>query len=81
MSRMGIDEELADMIARANPDAVVAFRPSDAARARVADLIRREKTGVLSADERSELEHSLEIEHLMRLAKARARLHLRENDE
>lgn len=81
MSRMGIDEELADMIARTNPAAVIAFRPSAATRERVADLIRREKTAGLSADERSELDHALTAEHLMRLAKARARLHLRENDE
>jgi hypothetical protein len=39
-------------------------------------LIRREKTAGLSADETEELNHYLHIEHLMRLAKARARQHL-----
>lgn len=49
------------------------FRPSEAARERVADLLEREKDGELSRDEKSELDHYLQLEHLMRLAKARAR--------
>jgi hypothetical protein len=52
------------------------LRPSDEAKARVADLIFREKTDGLSADEKSELDHYLQIEHLMRLAKARAHHYL-----
>lgn len=70
-------EEVVDFIA-AGPSAsqVAAFRPSEQARRRVADLIRREKTAGLTREEASELEHYLQIEHLMRLAKARARTHL-----
>jgi hypothetical protein len=59
-----------------SPQNVVAFRPSERARARVADLIEREKTSSLSPDEKSELDHYLQLEHLMRLAKARARRHI-----
>jgi hypothetical protein len=67
-------EEVVDFIAaRTDTAELVAFRPSEAARARVADLIAREKGGSLSADEQSELDHYLQIEHLLRLAKARAR--------
>jgi hypothetical protein len=70
-------EELIDFIAAgASPEAVARFRPSEAAKERVTELIRRERTGVLSGDERSELEHYMQLEHLMRLAKARARQHL-----
>ena len=58
------------------PQGVIDFRPSDAAKARVADLIRRQKTASLSADETAELNQYLQIEHLMRLAKARARQRL-----
>ena len=54
---------------------LVAFQPSEAAKTRVADLIRRSKTTALTPDEASELEHYLQLEHLMRLAKARARRH------
>ncbi|MFP5285362.1 MAG: hypothetical protein ACLGI9_06465 [Thermoanaerobaculia bacterium] len=70
-------EEVIDLIASGSrPETVVAFRPSEEARARVADLIAREKTGTLTADEVSELEHYLQLEHIMRLAKARARQYL-----
>jgi hypothetical protein len=39
----------------------------------VADLIHKEKTIGLTSDESSELEHFMTLEHVMRLAKARAR--------
>jgi hypothetical protein len=38
--------------------------------------MRRGKASALTGDEASELNHYLEVEHLMRLAKARARGHL-----
>ena len=70
-------EEVIDFIAAGmTPSDIVAFQPSEAAKARVADLIHREKTIGLSADETTELNHYLQLEHLMRLAKARARAHL-----
>jgi hypothetical protein len=70
-------EEVVDFIA-AGPSSgsVVAFRPSEEVRRRVADLVRREKNGVLSVEEASELEQYLQLEHLMRLAKARAKQYL-----
>lgn len=67
-------EEVIDFIAAGTtPQNVIAFRPSAAAQERVADLLSREKEGQLSAEEKSELDHYLQLEHLMRLAKARAR--------
>jgi len=69
-------DEIVDFIAVNNPRGVVAFRPSAEAKSRVADLILREKTTALSADEKSELDHYMMIEHLMRLAKARAHSYL-----
>lgn len=67
-------EEVVDFIAaRTDPGELLAFRPSAGACERVAELIEREKTGELSADERSELDHYQQLEHLLRLAKARAR--------
>lgn len=38
----------------------------------MAELIVREKTGNLADDEKAELDHYLMLEHLLRLAKARA---------
>ena len=67
-------EEVVDFIAAgSNPASVVAFRPSETTRARVLALVSQEKAEGLSAAEAAELEHYLQIEHLMRLAKARAR--------
>ena len=70
-------EEIVDFLAAGtSPDGLARFRPSEAARERVADLIRREKTSGLSAEETEELNHYMQLEHLMRLAKARARRNL-----
>lgn len=66
-------EEIVDFIAAGStPDDVVAFKPSDEARSRVADLMERQKADALSAEESAELAHYLELEHIMRLVKARA---------
>lgn len=71
--------EIVDFIAaNTAPAKLIAFRPSQATRERVNDLVSREKTVGLSRDETSELDHYLQIEHLMRLAKARARQQLAE---
>jgi len=75
MSR--IYEEFVDFMARGTSPAQLAeFSPSAETRDRVADLIHREKTTELSEEESSELNHHIEIEHILRLAKARARTHL-----
>jgi len=69
-------DEVIEFIASSSPQNVIAFRPSEEAKARVADLIFREKTEGLPDEEKSELDHYLQIEHLMRLAKARAHHYL-----
>jgi hypothetical protein len=66
-------QEVIDFIAAgSDPAAVTAFRPSETSRARVADLLAREKTQGLDAEETLELNDYMQLEHLMRLAKARA---------
>jgi len=69
-------DEVIEFIASSSPQNVIAFRPSEESKARVADLILREKMAGLSEEEKSELDHYLQIEHLMRLAKARAHHYL-----
>ena len=67
-------EEIVDFIAAGTTPARVAhFEASPETKERVASLIEREKTTGLSPDESSELDSFLKLEHLMRLAKARAR--------
>ena len=70
-------EEVIDFIAAGvTPDAIVHFEASQETKNRVAELIQREKTTGLTSDEVSELEHFMQLEHLMRLVKARARNHV-----
>ncbi len=74
MSTVKAFEEVVDFIAAGTtPQNVIAFRPSEESQQRVSDLLAREKNGELTPVEKSELDHYLQIEHLMRLAKARAR--------
>jgi hypothetical protein len=70
-------DEIVDFISSGtSPSAVASFVPSQQTKDRVAELIHREKTTGLSEEESSELDHYLHIEHIMRLAKARARKNL-----
>jgi hypothetical protein len=66
--------EIIDFIAAGTtPEAVAHFRPSPEAQARVVELIEREKEGGLLPEEKSELDHFMELEHILRMAKAKAR--------
>jgi hypothetical protein len=66
--------EIIDFIASGTtPQAVVDYRPSPEAQNRVAELIQREKEGNLTSEEKSELDHFMDLEHILRVAKARAR--------
>jgi hypothetical protein len=67
--------EMIDFIASGSTSQDVAqFRPSLEAQKRVAELIEREKENGLLTEEKSELDHYLQLEHILRMAKARARL-------
>ena len=68
-------EEVANFIAATDPAKVLAFRPSPETKARVSELIELEKTEVISADEKYELDYYMQLEHLMRMAKIFARKH------
>jgi hypothetical protein len=66
--------EIIDFIAAGTtPKAVAAYCPSSEAQQRVAELIRSENEAGLSVSERAELDHFMELEHILRMAKARAR--------
>jgi uncharacterized protein YnzC (UPF0291/DUF896 family) len=72
---MPASQEIVDMLSHA-PD-ILDFKPSEQARNRVWELVAREKSGTLTPEEKSELEHYAQIEHLMRLVKAQARKRLK----
>ena len=70
-------EEIIEFIAAGStPTSIAQFQPSETTRQHVQRLLERRKTGLLSDEEAEELEHYLELEHIMRLAKARARARL-----
>lgn len=70
-------EEIADLIAAGGgPAAVVGYQASATTQDRVAELIVREKAGAITDEERSELDQYMQLEHVMRLAKARAQARL-----
>jgi hypothetical protein len=73
---LAYDEIINFMAAGMTPKSLIAFQLSEAAKERVGDLIFREKNMTLTADEKAELDRYMILEHLLRLAKARAHEHL-----
>ena len=66
-------EEIINFIAAGiTSQSLIEFQVSETVKERVADLIFREKNEGISLDEKTELDHYLVLEHLLRLAKARA---------
>jgi hypothetical protein len=67
-------DEIVDFIAAGTtPSTVAHYEASQATKDYVADLIHKEKTVGLTPDEATELDSFMHLEHVMRLAKARAR--------
>ena len=70
-------EEIAEWIASGPSVRDVAnFEAPLSVKERVAYLLRKEKCDGLLEEEKSELDHYEQLEHIMRLAKARARYRL-----
>lgn len=66
-------EEIINFLAAGiTSQSLVEFQVSETVKERVSDLIFREKNEGISSEEKSELDHYLILEHLLRLAKARA---------
>lgn len=64
--------EIVNFLAEVAPQQVISFRPSEETQSRVEYLLRQEREAALSLEEKTELDHYLTVEHIMRLAKARA---------
>jgi hypothetical protein len=74
MGTMPVYLEVVDFIAAGHtPERIAAYHPSDTAQGRVMELLQRQKTGELLPQEEFELDNYIQLEHLMRLIKARAR--------
>ncbi|MBK8040861.1 MAG: hypothetical protein IPK22_27565 [Verrucomicrobiaceae bacterium] len=71
------EEIIEFMAAGTTSERMAAFKPSANARKRFAWLLAKEKEDGLLPEEKRELDSAMQLEHLMRLAKARARQLLR----
>ena len=66
--------EMIDFIASGfTTEDVARYNPSAAAKQRVSELIARQGQGGLSEEEKYELHHFVELEHILLMAKAKAR--------
>ena len=67
-------DEIVDFITSApHPEQIINFKPSTTAQRRLEMLLDKQREEGLTDVEKHELEQYLTIEHIMRLAKARAR--------
>ena len=68
-------EEIVQFIAdAAGAERLRAFRPSATAEKRVAELLAKQQAGTLRPKESEELQMFVQLDHVMSLAKARARV-------
>jgi hypothetical protein len=65
-------DEIVDFIAGHHPERVIHFHPSEETQKRVELLLAKKHDNQLTESEKSELNYFLMLEHIIRLAKARA---------
>jgi hypothetical protein len=68
-------DSLADFMASLDPVKVLGFHAPKNIQDRVEELLERQQEAPLAFSEKEELEHYMILEHIVRLAKSRARLH------
>ena len=73
---VNIYDELAELLANMDPTKVIQFHASKGAQKRLEELLEKNKEGTLNEDEKIEIERFMTVEHIVRLAKARARQRL-----
>jgi hypothetical protein len=71
-----IDEVIDFITSFPAPEEVLTYHPSQALQERVEFLVEKKKENTLSEEEIKELENFLLIEHIMRMAKKRAKKQL-----
>ena len=65
-------DELAHFLASLSPRRVLAYKASAKAQTRVNDLLDKNNTVGLTPEENAEMERYMTVEHIVRLAKAKA---------
>jgi hypothetical protein len=67
-------DEIIDLITSVpKPEQIIKFKPSEQAQFRLEELLFKKREDKLTEEEQHELEQYLTVEHIMRLAKARAK--------
>lgn len=61
------------LVSSPTPEQIIAYRPSDVLQSRLADLLDRNRQGVLTDAEQAELDEFSRMNHLMSMLKIRAR--------
>jgi hypothetical protein len=73
VERIGADDEVYDfLISAPTPEQIIAFRPSQPIQERMSYLLDANRAGVMTPEERAELDEFMKIEHFMRGIKLRA---------
>lgn len=65
-------DDLAQFLASLSPRRVIAYKATPKAQARVNELLEKNKIIGLSPEENAEMERHMTVEHIVRLAKAKA---------
>ena len=76
----GLGDVLETLARLPPPQEVLALRPSPALQERISTLVDKQRQGRLSADEERDWQKYQYIEHLVRIAKAKAALQLKSSD-
>lgn len=76
----GLDDVLETLARLPSPQEILALRPSPALQERISALVDKQRKGSLSADEERDWQKYQYLEHLVRIAKAKATLQLKSSD-
>jgi hypothetical protein len=72
LASVSAQDQIAALIAESMPEKILSFKFDVSTQKRIADLVYRKKDGVISIEEKEELEKYLAYDLLIGLAKARA---------
>jgi hypothetical protein len=63
------------LLSKPSPEQIIAYRPSEESQTRLRYLLDASRNNQLSPEESAELDDYMQIEHFMRMLKARDRTH------
>jgi hypothetical protein len=77
MTYVPVYSEFIDFLAAGfTPQQLIDYKPSPTFQQSFSSLLHRSKNGTLTEQEQADLDHCLQLEHIIRLAKARVKQHL-----